>query len=98
MRAALGRRHGFGHLLRVVPGASSQQRSAAGEEVLSPEGEVGQRGQVSSAYWERQARVQGLGLSPGRIHKQSGQLPALPCPPSYGASPPAVRGQPEPAS
>lgn len=93
-----GKGRGFGHLLRVVPGVSSQQRSAAGEEVLSPEREVVQRGQVSTAYWERRAGVQGLDLSPGRIRKQSGQLPALPCPPGYDASPPEMREQPQSTS
>lgn len=58
---------GLGHQPRAVPGASLQQSSAAAEEVLGPEGEAGQRGQVSMASCGRRARVQGLDLNPGRF-------------------------------
>ena len=77
---------------------SSQQRSAAGEEVLGLEGEVGQRGQVSTASCRRRARVQGLDLNPGRFHKQSGGLPIPPCPPSVVPPAPGMREQPAEAS
>lgn len=93
-----GEGRGLGHSLGAVPGASPQQTSAAGEEVLGPEGEAGQRGQVSTASCGRRARVQGLDLNPGRFHKRSGGLPAPPCPPSVVPPAPGMREQPAEAS